>query len=79
MGERGDGAGIFIGAFDDAQASELRCDLFGEFLDDVWIDAEPLGCIIGGENDRGRGHQAAMAEGRGAHFQGSSSSSLVTG
>lgn len=79
MGERGDGAGIFIGAVDDAQTSELRCDLFDDFLDDVWIDAEPLGCISGGENNRGRGHQAAMAERRSAQFQGSSSSSLVTG
>lgn len=79
MGERGDRLGILLGAVDDAEASELRRHLFGEFLDDVEIDTELLRCIIGGEDDRGRGHQAAMAAGRGAQFHGRSWSSRVAG
>lgn len=72
MCERGDGAGIFVGAVDDAQAPELGRHLFGEFLNDIEIDAEPLRGVIRREDDRRRGHQAAMALGRGAQFQGSS-------
>ncbi len=79
MGERGDRAGILVGAVDDAEASELRRHLIGEFLNDIEIDAEPLRGVVRREDDRRRGHQAAIAAARGAQFQGRSSSSLVAG
>lgn len=72
VGERGDRGGILVGAIDDAEASEFRRHLLGEFFDDIEIDAEPLRSVDCGEDDRGRSHQAAIAVVRGAQFHGSS-------